>query len=86
MIEDKNEICNRILDYLKGRQIGQWTPEDTIEKELAGDIHYYNIRVALHSLKTAGCVDFSKHGSSYQLNKAGQKIMNEGGFKTQTAL
>jgi len=77
----QDEEKNIVLDYLKGKNIGQWTNEEDIEKEFTQTINHVQIRKLLPELVKEKYLEFSRNGCSYKITADGRRFSNNGGYK-----
>ena len=75
------EQKNKVLEYLRGKNIGQWTGEDEIEKEFTDTINHMDVRAALPALVRDKYLEYSRNGCSYKITGDGRRFSNNGGYK-----
>jgi hypothetical protein len=73
--------CNLVLRYMDEKHIGQWSPEETVEKDFTGIIDYYTIRQILPNLLSEGYLEYSRHACSYKITFNGKDFIKKGGYK-----
>lgn len=71
-----NDKKIKILDYLKGKNIGQWTEESEIEKELSesDNLSHIDVRNLLPEMVKDKLVDFSRNQCSYKITSEGRRF------------
>lgn len=75
------EQKNKVLEYLRGKNMGQWSAEEEIEKDLSEDINHVAIRKLLPELVREKYLEFSRNGCSYKITAEGRRFSTNGGYK-----
>lgn len=75
------EQKNTVLEFLSGKNMGQWTAQDEIEKEFSETINHMQIRTLLPELVTEKHLEFSRNQCTYKITADGRRFSNDGGYK-----
>lgn len=75
-----NEKKNIILKYLEGKNPGEYTSEEKIERSIINEINYYDTRQILPFLVNEGHLEYTTFQCSYKLTFSGREFLSKGGY------